>query len=95
MKELHLQFVHMEGEVRMNNDHGRKMLITEKHHGHDLTLLEVVFKLRKHQSVYQISSPSLPLAPASSPAHLSFSFLSHLVSQQSTAGSGAGDLVGG
>ena len=93
MKELHLQFVQM-AEVRMNNNHGRKMLITEKHHGRDLTLLEVVFKLRKHQSVYQISSLS-PSGPQASPAHLSSSFLSHSVSQQSTAGSGAGDLVGG
>lgn len=84
----------MAEEVRMNNTHGRKMLISEKHRGHDLMLLEVVFKLRKHQSVYQISSLP-PTRPTASPAHLSSSFLSHLVSQQSTAGSGAGDLVGG
>lgn len=93
MKELHLQFVQMAEVVRMNNHHGRKMLITEKHRGHDLTLLKAVFKLRKHPSVYQISS--FPLATKASLAHLSSSFRSHSVSQQSTAGSGAGDLVGG
>lgn len=88
MKELHLQFVQMAEEVRMNNNHSRKMLITEKHHRHDLMSLEVVFKLRKGRSVYQIST--LPPASTASPAYLSSSFLSHLVSQQSTAGSGAG-----
>lgn len=61
--ELPLQFLQMAEEVRMNNTHGRKMLISEKRRGHDLTLLEVVFKLRKHQSVYQISS----LPPSYSP----------------------------
>lgn len=41
-----IQFVQMAEEVRMNNNHGRKMLITEKHHRHDLMILEVVYKLR-------------------------------------------------
>lgn len=67
----HLQFVHMAEEVRMNNDHGIKTLITEKHHRHNLTLLEVVFKLRKHPSVYQISS----LPPSGPRGLLSTSFL--------------------
>lgn len=71
MKELHLQFVQMKEEVRMNNNHGRKMLINEKHHRHDLKLLEVIFKLRKHQSVYQISS----LSPCGPRGLLSTSFL--------------------
>lgn len=46
----------------MNNGRGRKMLISQKHPGHDLTLSDVVFKRRKHRSVYQISSlpPSGP-----------------------------------
>lgn len=75
LKELHLQFVQMAEEVRVNNNRGRKMLITEKHQGHDLTLLKVLFKLWKHQSVYQISS--LPLSgPRGLPStsFLQFSF---------------------
>lgn len=64
MKEWHLQFFQMAEEVRMNNSRGRKMLISKKRHGHDLMLLEVVFKPRKHQSVYQISS-FLPSGPHS------------------------------
>lgn len=63
MKEWHLQFFQMAEEVRMNNSRGRKMLISKKRHGHDLMLLEVVFKPRK-QSVYQISS-FLPSGPHS------------------------------
>lgn len=39
MKELHLQFVQMAGDVRMNNDHSGKMLISEKHHRHDFDVI--------------------------------------------------------
>lgn len=47
------------------------MLMNEKHRRHDLTLLEVVFKPRKHQSVYQISF----LSPCGPRGLLSTSFL--------------------
>lgn len=80
----------------MNNT--RKLLITAKHHRHDVMLLEVILELRKHQSVYQISflSPALtPNRPTASQANLSSSFVSHLVNQQSTAGIGARDCEWG
>lgn len=37
-----------------DNNRGRKVLITEKHQGHDLMLLETVFGLRRRLSVCQI-----------------------------------------
>lgn len=64
MKELHLEFVKMTEVVWVNYNHGRKLLTTGKHLCHYLTLLEVVFELGKHPSVYLISSvlPSGPLS---------------------------------
>lgn len=81
MKEWHLQFFQMAEEVRMNNSRGRKMLISKKRHGHDLMLLEVVFKPRKHQCLPNILLPSL-WPPQPLQCIYPLVFLSHSVSQQ-------------
>lgn len=92
MKELHLEFVQVAEEVRMNDDPGRIMLME---HDRDAgRILEVVFSCG-NMGLFSKDPPFLPLAPAASSARPSSSFLPHLVSQQPTAGSAALLLVGG